>query len=60
MKDAKKRDVDKMLKAAGFEVIRKDGRHEVWGHQDGRTIAVPRHSMISAGVMRKIHKVIDN
>ena len=60
MKDTDKRHAVKMLKAAGFDLVRQDGRHEMWGHEDGRKVAVPRHRTISPGVMRKIVRIIEN
>lgn len=37
----KYRDVKKALRRAGWSRLRVEGSHEVWGHPDGRRIAVP-------------------
>lgn len=48
----------KLLKAAGFEIIRQDGSHDVWASENGAKVAIPRHTVISAGIMRQIHLAI--
>jgi predicted RNA binding protein YcfA (HicA-like mRNA interferase family) len=35
------RDARKLLKGAGFEMTRRRGKHEVWGHPDGRSVSLP-------------------
>lgn len=58
MKPAKKKDAVKLLKAAGFEIIRQDGSHDVWASENGAKVAIPRHTVISSGIMRQIHLAI--
>lgn len=59
--DEPTRSVIKRLKAAGFIQVSTDGRHSKWRHPRGAWVAVPEsHRIISAGVVRKINKAIDD
>jgi predicted RNA binding protein YcfA (HicA-like mRNA interferase family) len=53
-----RRNVIKRLKEAGFELVNTDGEHDKWRHPSGPWAPVPRHRMISAGVVRKINNAI--
>jgi predicted RNA binding protein YcfA (HicA-like mRNA interferase family) len=55
--DEPRRNVIK-LKAAGFELASTDGIHDKWRHPSGPWAPVPRHRMISFGVVRKINNAI--
>lgn len=51
----KRKDVEKALKKAGWELARHGGRHDIW--TDGnREIAVPRHSEINEYTAKAIIK----
>lgn len=57
MKPARFRDVERVLKALGYNLVRTRGSHYMYGKGRGeRTIPVPRHSsgMVAAGVLRSI------
>ena len=58
MKDAKRRDVENFLKQQGYQVGRDKGRHTWWVKAGARPIPLPRHTKISAGVLRDIEKTI--
>jgi predicted RNA binding protein YcfA (HicA-like mRNA interferase family) len=38
----KYRDVKKALRHAGWVRLRTKGSHEIWGHPNGRRVAIPR------------------
>ncbi|HWF26998.1 MAG TPA: type II toxin-antitoxin system HicA family toxin [Mycobacterium sp.] len=60
VKDEPARQITKRLRAAGFIRISTDGRHSKWRHPSGVWVPVPEsHRMISAGVVRKIDKAIE-
>jgi predicted RNA binding protein YcfA (HicA-like mRNA interferase family) len=60
VKDEPTREVTKRLKEAGFTRVSTDGRHAKWRHPSGVWVPVPEaHRMISAGVVRKIDKAIE-
>ena len=47
------------LRAAGWTLIRSDGKHDVYGCPCGAHIApLPRHRTISPGVVASIRRVI--
>ena len=50
------KNVIKLLKLLGFEVIRIRGSHHILKHKDGRTTVVPIHSneIIGPGLLNKI------
>ncbi|MFH1836106.1 MAG: type II toxin-antitoxin system HicA family toxin [Methanobacteriota archaeon] len=54
----KARELAKILKKLGFELIRQEGSHMFFKHQDGRTTVVPKHSgeHIDRGLLTKIIK----
>ncbi|MEE2524528.1 type II toxin-antitoxin system HicA family toxin [Pseudarthrobacter sp. J47] len=56
MKAQKKKEVLKVLKANGWQLIRTNGGHDWWAGPDGQGEAIPRHNEISAGVIRKLAK----
>lgn len=60
VKEEPTRSVIKRLKEAGFTRTSTDGRHSKWTHPSGVWVPVPdSHRTISAGVVRKINKAID-
>jgi predicted RNA binding protein YcfA (HicA-like mRNA interferase family) len=56
--DVPRRDIIQRLKDAGFELVHTDGKHDEWRHPNDPWAPVPRHRMISAGVVRKINNAI--
>ena len=50
----KKTDLERILKAAGWEIVRQ-GNHEIWG-KDGKTVPIPRHKEIKENTIRDILK----
>lgn len=56
MKAQKKKDVLKVLKAQGWQLVRTTGIHEWWEGPDGQGEAIPRHTEVSPGVLRKLAK----
>jgi len=56
MKAQKKRDVLKVLKANGWQLVRTTGGHDWWEGPDGQGEAIPRHGEISPGIIRKLSK----
>lgn len=59
MKSQKKRDVMKVLKANGWELVRSTGSHEWREGPNGQGEAIPRHNEISAGVVAKLAKKLE-
>lgn len=58
-KPMKRRQVERALLAAGCTSIRDRGNHEVWQCPCGQhTTALPRHTEITAGVVRSIEQQI--
>jgi len=56
-KDMKRRTVEAALLANGCTVLSDRGPHTKWGCPCGaHTVPVPRHTVISAGVVRNIGK----
>lgn len=51
----------KVLKALGFEVIRQKGSHAFLRHLDGRTTVIPIHSTkdLDRGLLRKILRDVE-
>ncbi|HZO95688.1 MAG TPA: type II toxin-antitoxin system HicA family toxin [Candidatus Baltobacteraceae bacterium] len=58
MRSHNRRDVVRVLHALAFALLRARGRHDVFGHADGRLTAVPRHAIIPAGTCREIAREI--
>ncbi len=55
----RKKVVAAITKAYGFQLEREGGRHEIYARKDvPEVIAVPRHKMISPGVIRTICTII--
>ena len=52
------RELSKILKKIGFELIRQGGSHMFFRHSDGRTTVVPNHggAEIDRGLLNKIVK----
>ncbi len=52
------RELAKALKRLGFELVRQEGSHMFFRHQDGRTTVVPCHrgEDIDRGLLNKIIK----
>ncbi|WP_445996800.1 type II toxin-antitoxin system HicA family toxin [Okibacterium fritillariae] len=60
-KEVKQREVERFLRRAGWRLVRVRGGHSVWSSGDGRlTLAIPRHGVVSPGVVRQIIKVVPN
>lgn len=57
VKAMKLRDVEKALREQGCSVISDRGPHTKWGCPCGvHTVPVPRHTVVSPGVVRSIGK----
>lgn len=56
VKEQRYRDVVRFLESEGWVLVRLGkGSHEIWGDpQTGRCMSIPRHSHISAGIVRQI------
>ncbi|ETX01235.1 MAG: hypothetical protein ETSY1_08090 [Candidatus Entotheonella factor] len=51
----KKRDLEKALRALGWELLRHGGNHDIWSHPaSGHTEKVPRHREINEKLAEKI------
>lgn len=52
----KPRDLFRILRDLGFQMVRQRGSHTFWQHADGRTTVVPIHGgeEIGRGLLRKI------
>lgn len=52
----KPRELFRVLKELGFEMVRQRGSHTIWKHADGRFTVVPVHGAeeIRRGLLRKI------
>lgn len=59
MKAQKKKDVVKVLKAQGWQLVRATGNHEWWQGPQGQREAIPKHSEISPGVLRTLAKKLE-
>jgi predicted RNA binding protein YcfA (HicA-like mRNA interferase family) len=58
-KEVKQREVERFLRRAGWRLVGVRGRHNVWSSGDGQlTLAIPRHGVVSPGVVRQIIKVV--
>ena len=54
------RDVSSHLKSRGWSLERTHGGHDIWSHPESKTkIPVPRHRVITPGVVRSIIKNAD-
>ncbi|SJM61035.1 type II toxin-antitoxin system HicA family toxin [Agrococcus casei] len=58
MKHTKRKEVEQFLTKEGFASKGTRGPHEKFRHEDGRVLALPRHRVISPGVLRDIEKVV--
>lgn len=54
VKPQKYRDVARFLRSQGWRHVRTKGSHEMWEGPDGEKQSIPRHSQVSAGVVRQI------
>jgi mRNA interferase HicA len=51
----KKRDLERGLRALGWELLRHGGNHDIWIHQaSGQTEKVPRHREVNERLAEKI------
>ncbi len=57
----KPRDVERTLKAMGFELVRQRGSHRQYRHADGRATTIPFHGSrdIAPPLLRQIIKDIE-
>lgn len=58
LKPAKSKEVIRVLKKKGFNLVRQSGSHAIFRHPDGRWTTVPIHKGkdVSKGIMYKILK----
>ena len=57
-KEQPRREVIRFLRAQGWFVLRTSGRHEVWPSDRGGRFPLPRHSVISPGVIADLERKI--
>ncbi len=58
MKAIKTKAVIRFLKSQGWEVIRSNGPHDVWGKPgESRVFALPRHRETPPGIIRQLGKI---
>jgi mRNA interferase HicA len=55
----KRKDVESRLRAAGWNLIRHGGRHDIWSRGD-LELAVPRHPEINEYTARAILKIAES
>ncbi|RLP76139.1 type II toxin-antitoxin system HicA family toxin [Mycetocola tolaasinivorans] len=58
MKDAKRKDVERFLLSQGYRIDRDRGPHTWWKRLGSRSVPIPRHRVISAGVLRTIEQLV--
>ena len=49
----KKRDLEKQLRELGLRLLRRGGKHDIWGH-DQKSVPVPRHREIQDALAKSI------
>lgn len=54
----KRRDVEKRLRRAGWQLTRHGGRHDIWSDGE-REVAVPRHNEINEYTAKSIIKEVE-
>lgn len=54
----KRRDFERILKDAGYQVLRSNG-HTTWANSLGHTVAIPQSSEINKMMARRLLKEID-
>jgi predicted RNA binding protein YcfA (HicA-like mRNA interferase family) len=52
--DLPERKVIRALESVGFSYVRTKGSHEVYRHEDGRTVVIPRHGVVKRGTLASI------
>ena len=57
-KEVKQREVERVLAANGWVLLRTKGGHNVWKSAGGETLAIPTHGMVSPGVVRQVIKKV--
>ncbi|WP_396129970.1 type II toxin-antitoxin system HicA family toxin [Agromyces aerolatus] len=61
VREVRHREVEQFLAASGWRVLRSKGGHDVWGSPNGSdSLAIPRHSRVSPGVVRQIITKLPN
>lgn len=58
VKEAKRMDVERFLRQQGYRVGRDRGPHTWWVKPGSRSIPIPRHRLISAGVLSDVEKAV--
>lgn len=55
------RQMARILRQLGFQLVRHEGSHAVWVHADGRITVVPDHpgEALGRGLIRRILREID-
>ncbi|MPV51266.1 addiction module toxin, HicA family [Pseudactinotalea sp. HY160] len=59
VKEVKYRRVAAQLRLRGWVIGRTRGSHEMWVSPEGRRLVLPKHRMISAGVVRSVIAALD-
>jgi len=60
VKEIKQRDVERVLAANGWILLRTKGGHNVWKSADGESLAIPTHGTVSPGVVRQVIKKVED
>lgn len=58
VREAKQRDVERTLANLGWRLARTKGGHNVWVSPEGKMLAIPRHRVVSAGVVRQVIRTL--
>ena len=51
----KRKDLEKRLRRAGWQLVRHGGRHDIWSNGEGE-VAIPRHNEINEYTAKAIIK----
>lgn len=59
VREARQRDVERVLAGQGWLLTRTKGGHNVWVSPTGTDrLAIPRHGMVSPGVLRQVIRAL--
>jgi predicted RNA binding protein YcfA (HicA-like mRNA interferase family) len=58
VREVRQREVEAVLRANGWVLLRNKGGHNVWKAADGDTLAIPTHGIVSPGVVRQVIKKV--
>jgi predicted RNA binding protein YcfA (HicA-like mRNA interferase family) len=58
VREARRTEVERFLRAQGYAVSRDTGRHTWWTRPASRPIPLPRHPRISPAVLRDVEQAV--